>query len=50
MTRGTRRIFSALLAAAVSLGILIPVSSAFAARDVAGELRKERGQIGRAHV
>jgi len=44
MTRGTRRILSALLAAAVSLGILFP-AAAPAARDVAGELRKERGRL-----
>ncbi|MDP2657276.1 MAG: peptidoglycan DD-metalloendopeptidase family protein [Candidatus Deferrimicrobium sp.] len=44
MTRGTRRILSALLAVAVSLGILFP-AAAPAARDVAGELRKERGRL-----
>ncbi len=44
MTRGTRRILSVLLAAAVSLGILFP-AAAPAARDVAGELRKERGRL-----
>ncbi|MFA6147302.1 MAG: peptidoglycan DD-metalloendopeptidase family protein [bacterium] len=42
MTRGTRRILSAILFAAVSLGILFPAT---AARDVAGELRKERGRL-----
>jgi septal ring factor EnvC (AmiA/AmiB activator) len=42
MRRGTRRFLSALLAAAVSLGILFPAA---AARDVAGELRKERGRL-----
>ena len=42
MTRGTRRILSALLAAAVSLCILFPAA---AARDVAAELRKERGRL-----
>jgi septal ring factor EnvC (AmiA/AmiB activator) len=40
----TRRILSALLAAAVSLGILFP-AAAPAARDVAGELRRERGRL-----
>ena len=40
----TRRILSALLAAAVSLGIFLP-AAAPAARDVAGELRKERGRL-----
>jgi septal ring factor EnvC (AmiA/AmiB activator) len=44
MTRGARRILSALLAATVSLGILFP-AAAPAARDVAGELRKERGRL-----
>jgi septal ring factor EnvC (AmiA/AmiB activator) len=44
MTRGTRRILSALLAAVVSLGILFP-TAAPAARDVARELRKERGRL-----
>jgi septal ring factor EnvC (AmiA/AmiB activator) len=44
MTRGSRRLLSALLAAAVSLGILFP-AAAPAARDVAGELRKERGRL-----
>ena len=44
MTRGTRRILSALLAAAISLCILFPVAAP-AARDVAGELRKERGRL-----
>ena len=44
MTRGTRRILSALLAAAVSLCILFP-AAAPAARDVAAELRKERGRL-----
>lgn len=43
MTRGTRRILFALVAA-VSLGILFP-SPAPAARDVAGELRKERSRL-----
>ena len=40
----TRRILSALLAAAVSLGILFP-PAARAARDVAAELRRERAQL-----
>ncbi len=44
MTRGTRRILSALLAAAVALCILYP-PAARAARDVAAELRKERGRL-----
>ena len=44
MTRGTRRTFSALLAAAVSLCVLIP-AAAPAAQDVAAELRKERGRL-----
>ena len=44
MIPGTRRILSALLAAAVSLGILFP-APAPAARDVAAELRKERGRL-----
>ncbi len=44
MNRGTRRILSALLAAAVSLGILFP-AVAPAARDVTAELRKERGRL-----
>ena len=43
MTRGTRRILS-VLAAAVSLGILLP-ATAPAARDIAAELRKERGRL-----
>src|SRR5512135_3297452 len=43
MTRGTRRILLALVAA-VSLGILFP-ATAPAARDVAGELRKERSRL-----
>ncbi|HEX8043600.1 murein hydrolase activator EnvC family protein [Candidatus Deferrimicrobium sp.] len=43
MTRGTRRILFALVAA-VSLGILFP-ATAPAARDVAGELRKERSRL-----
>ncbi|MDD5762093.1 MAG: peptidoglycan DD-metalloendopeptidase family protein [bacterium] len=43
MTRRTRRILFALLAA-VSLGILFP-ATAPAARDVAAELRKERGRL-----
>ncbi|MBP2685846.1 MAG: envC [Deltaproteobacteria bacterium] len=44
MTWGTRRILSALLAASVSLCILFP-ASAPAARDIAAELRKERGRL-----
>ena len=44
MIPGTRRILSALLVAAVSLGILFP-AAATAARDVAGELRKERSRL-----
>jgi septal ring factor EnvC (AmiA/AmiB activator) len=44
MTRGIRRILSALLAASVSLCILFP-ASAPAARDIAAELRKERGRL-----
>jgi len=44
MTRGTRRILAALLGAAVSLCILCP-AAAPAARDIAGELRKERGRL-----
>lgn len=44
MTRGTRRILSALLAASVSLCVLFP-ASAPAARDIAAELRKERGRL-----
>ena len=43
MTSGTLRILSALVAA-VSLGILFP-APAPAARDVAAELRKERGRL-----
>ena len=43
MTRGARRILSA-LAVALSLGILFP-TTAPAARDVAGELRKERSRL-----
>jgi murein hydrolase activator len=43
MTRGIRRILSVLLAAAVSLCILFPAAPA--ARDVAAELRKERGRL-----
>lgn len=39
-----RRILSVFLAAAVSLGILFP-TTAPAARDVAGELRKERSRL-----
>jgi len=41
MTRGTRRILSVILAAAVSLGILLPA----AARDIAADLRRERSQL-----
>lgn len=44
MTRGSCRLLSALLAAAVSLGTLFP-ATATAARDVAAELRKERGRL-----
>jgi septal ring factor EnvC (AmiA/AmiB activator) len=44
MTREPRRILSAVLAAAVSLAILLP-SAAPAARDIAAELRKERGRL-----
>ena len=44
MTRGTGRILAALIAAAVSLCILFP-AAAPAARDVAAELRKERGRL-----
>jgi septal ring factor EnvC (AmiA/AmiB activator) len=44
MIRGTHRILSGLLAAAVSLGILFP-AAAPAARDIAGELRKERSRL-----
>jgi len=44
MNPGPRRILSVLLAAAVLLGILFPVSAP-AARDVAGELRKERSRL-----
>jgi len=44
MTRGIRRLLSALLVAAVSAGILFP-AAATAARDVAGELRKERSRL-----
>jgi len=44
MTRGTRRILSALLAASVSLCVLFP-ASAPAARDIAAELRKERSRL-----
>ena len=44
MTRETRRILSVLLAATVSLCILFP-AVAPAARDVAAELRKERGRL-----
>jgi len=44
MTRGTRRILAALLGAVVSLCILCP-AAAPAARDIAGELRKERGRL-----
>ena len=40
----TRRILSALLVAAVALGILFP-ATATAARDVTAELRKERGRL-----
>jgi septal ring factor EnvC (AmiA/AmiB activator) len=40
----TRRILSAFLAAVVSLGILLP-SAAPAARNIAAELRKERGRL-----
>ncbi len=44
MTSGARRILSAFLVAAVSLGILFP-STAGGARDVAAELRRERGRL-----
>jgi len=44
MTRGTRRILSVVLAATASLCILFP-EVAPAARDVAAELRKERGRL-----
>jgi septal ring factor EnvC (AmiA/AmiB activator) len=44
MTPGIRRILSAFLAAVVSLAILLP-SGAPAARDIAAELRKERGRL-----
>jgi len=44
MTQGTRRILSVLLAATMSLCILFP-EGAPAARDVAAELRKERGRL-----
>ena len=44
MTRGTRRTLSALLGAVVSLCVLFP-GAAPAARDIAGELRKERGRL-----
>jgi septal ring factor EnvC (AmiA/AmiB activator) len=44
MTREPRRILSAVLAVAVSLAILLP-SAAPAARDIAAELRKERGRL-----
>ena len=44
MTPGTRRILFSLLAAAVSLCILFP-AAAPGARDVAVELRKERGRL-----
>jgi len=44
MIPGTRRILSVLLAAALSLGILFPASGQ-AARDIAGELRKERSRL-----
>src|SRR3970282_205702 len=44
MTPGIRRILSAVLAAAVSLAILLP-SAPPAARDIAAELRKERGRL-----
>ena len=44
MMSGTRRILFVALAAAVSLAILFP-SFAPAARDIAGELRKERGRL-----
>jgi len=44
MTRESRRLLSALLAASVSLCILFP-ASAPAARDIATELRKERGRL-----
>ena len=42
MSRGIRRILSVLLAVAVSLSILFPAT---AARDIATELRKERGRL-----
>ncbi len=44
MSRGTRRILSAFLTAAVSLCIFFP-AAAPGARDVAAELRKERGRL-----
>ena len=44
MTRETRRLLSALLAASVLLCILFP-ALAPAARDIAAELRKERGRL-----
>ena len=44
MIRGTRRILSVLLAATVALCILLP-AAAPAARDVAADLRKERGRL-----
>jgi len=44
MTRGTRRILAALLAAAAFLCILFP-AAATAAQDVAAELRRERGRL-----
>lgn len=44
MRPGVRRILSAFLAAAVSLCVLFP-AAAPAARDIAGELRKERGRL-----
>lgn len=44
MTQATRRILSSLLAVSVSFCILFP-SSAPAARNIAAELRKERGRL-----
>jgi len=44
MTPGTRRILSAFLVAMVSLGVLFP-PAARGARDVAAELRREKGRL-----
>ncbi|MBP2685061.1 MAG: hypothetical protein H6Q79_3100, partial [Deltaproteobacteria bacterium] len=44
MSRGIRRILSVLLAATVSLSVLFP-ATAPAVRDIAAELRKERGRL-----